>query len=190
MRYIRTTKKRTPYLKRYLALSSVERMEQIERTLNYFLLVTIDWPLPDEMEAVFHGLVESYTAIKVIDVPDPAIKRKPVPLTFNDVDEDNCYNRHRFLKLDLWRLHKAFKLDEFEDGYIRVGSSPSRYNKYGTEEALLILLQRLAFPTRIADMVSIYNRDITSLSRIFSWMNKYIVEHFKDIIGDSIVEHL
>ena len=38
MRYIRTTKKRTPYAKRYLALSSVERMDikQIERCLNYF----------------------------------------------------------------------------------------------------------------------------------------------------------
>ena len=38
MRYIRTTKKKTPYLKRHLALSSVERMDikQIERCLNYF----------------------------------------------------------------------------------------------------------------------------------------------------------
>ena len=167
-------------------------IKQIERCLNYFFLVktTIDSPLPDEMDAVFHVIVESYTTMKVIDIPETSINRRPVALTFNDVDEDSCYNRYRFLKPDLWRLHKAFKLDEFEDGYIRVGSSPSRYNKYGTEEALLILLQRLAFPTRIADMVSIYNRDITSLSRIFSWMNKYIVEHFKDIIGDSIVEHL
>jgi hypothetical protein len=191
MRYIRTTKKRTPYQKRHLALSSVERMDikQIERCLNYFLLVkaTIDSPLPDEMDALFHGLLESYTTMKVIDVPEPVINRRPVALTFNDVDEDTCYNRYRFLKPDLWRLHKALKLDEFEDGYIRVGSpaSPSKYNKYGTEEALLILLQRLAFPTRLNDMVSIYNRDITSLSRIFSWMNNYIRTRFGHLIKSN-----
>ena len=61
MRYIRTTKKRTPYLKRHLALSAVGRMDfkQIERCLKYFLLVkaTIDSPLPDEMDVMFHGLV-------------------------------------------------------------------------------------------------------------------------------------
>ncbi len=123
MRYIRTTKKKTSYLRRHLALSSIERMDikQIERCLKYFLLVkaTIDSSLPDEMDTLFHGLVESYTTMKVIDIPDPVINRTPVPLTFNDVAEDNCYNRYRFLKPDLWRLHKALKLDEFEDGCIR-----------------------------------------------------------------------
>jgi hypothetical protein len=164
-------------------------IKQIERCLNYFLLVkeTIDSPLPDEMDALFHGLVESYTTMKVIDVPDPVINRAPVALTFNDVDEDSCYNRYRFLKPDLWRLHKALKLDEFEDGYIRVGSpaSPSKYNKYGTEEALLILLHRLSFPTRFADMVSIYNRDINSLSKIFNWMNNYIRTRFGHLIKSN-----
>ena len=88
-------------------------------------------------------------------IPEPVINRAPVALTFNDIDEDSCYNRYRFLKPDLWRLHKAWKLDEFEDGYIRVGSPaiPSKYTKYGTEEALLILLHRLAFRTRLADMI-------------------------------------
>jgi len=96
-------------------------IKQIERCLNYFLLVkaTIDSPLPDEMDALFHGLVESYTTMKVIDVPEPAaINRRPVALTFNDINEDTCYNRYRFLKPDLWRLHKALKLDEFGDGWI------------------------------------------------------------------------
>ena len=188
MRYIRTTKKKTSYLKRHLALSSIERMDikQIERCLKYFLLVkaTIDSPLPDEMDTLFHGLIESYTTMKVVDIPDPVINRTPVPLTFNDVAEDNCYNRYRFLKSDLSRLHKALKLDEFEDGCIRVGTG-SKYNKYGTEEALLILLQRLAFPTRFADMVSIYHRDISSLSRIFSWMNNYIRTRFGHLLTNN-----
>jgi len=42
--------------------------------------------------------------MKVIDVPEPAaINRRPVALTFNDFNEDTCYNRYRFLKPDLWR---------------------------------------------------------------------------------------
>ena len=89
MRYIRTTKKKTSYLKRHLALSSIERMDikQIERCLKYFLLVkaTIDSPLPDEMDALFHGLVESYTTMKLVDIPEPTINRRPVALTFNDI---------------------------------------------------------------------------------------------------------
>jgi hypothetical protein len=95
---------------------------QIERCLNYFLLVkaTIDSPLPDEMDALFHDLVESYTTMKLVDITEPTINRRPVALTFNDISEDTCYNRYRFLKLDLWRLHKALKFDEFEDGFIRV----------------------------------------------------------------------
>ena len=97
MRYIRTTKKRTPYQKQHLALSSVERMDikQIERCLNYFQLVkaTIDSPLLDVMNALFHGLIESYTTMKVIDVPEPVINRRPVALTFNDVDEDTFSNQ-------------------------------------------------------------------------------------------------
>jgi hypothetical protein len=165
-------------------------LKQIERCLKYFLLVkaTIDSLLPDEMDVMFHGLVESYTTMKVIDVPEPAaINRAPVALTFNDVDEDTCYSRYRFLKPDLWRLHKALKLDEFEDGYIRAGSlaNPSKYNKYGTEEALLILLHRLAFPTRFVDMVSIYHRDITALSRIFSWMNNYVRTRFGYLLTNN-----
>ena len=126
--------------------------------------------------------------MKMIDVPEPAvINRRPVALTFDDVNEDTCYNRYRFLKPDLRRLHKALKLDEFGDGYIRVRSPahPSKYCKFGTEEALLILLQRLAFPTRFADMVSIYNRDINSLSKIFNWMNNYIRTRFGHLIKNN-----
>jgi hypothetical protein len=81
--------------------------------------------------------------MKVIDVPEPAaINRRPVALTFNDFNEDTCYNRYRFLKPDLWRY--------------RLQVLPST-KKFGTEEALLIFLQRLAFPTRFSAMVSIYN---------------------------------
>ena len=86
MRYIRTLKKRTAYRKRHLALPSVDRMDikQIERCFNYFLLVkaTIDSPLPDEIDEMYHDLVELYTTMKVVDVPEPVvIKRRPVALT-------------------------------------------------------------------------------------------------------------
>jgi hypothetical protein len=79
-------------------------IKQIERCLNYFLLVkaTIDSPLPDKMDALFHGLVETYTNMKVIDALEPAvINRRSIALTFNDISEDTRYNRYRFLKPDL-----------------------------------------------------------------------------------------
>jgi len=190
MRYLRRAKKKTSYLKRYLALSAIERMDlkQIKRYLKYFLLVkdTIDSPLTDELEECFLLLIKAYTAMQMIDIPDPVINRRPIALTFDDVDAVICYNRYRFLKPDLWRLHKALKLDEFEDGIIKIlHLNPSKYIKCHTEEALLILLQRLAFPTKFLDMVSIYNRDISALSKIFSWMNNYIRSRFGYLITNN-----
>jgi len=189
MRYIRTTKRKTAYKKRHLALSAIEKMDlkQIRRCLKYFLLVkaTIDSPLPNELEEYFQLLIESNTSLQTIEIPDPVINRRPVSLTFDDVDADICYHRYRFLKPDLWRLHKALKLDEIEDGIIKIGANPSKYIKCHTEEALLILLQRLAFPTRFLDMVSIYNRDTTALSKIFCWMNNYIRNRFGYLITNN-----
>jgi len=76
------------------------------------------------LEEYFLLLIQAYTDIQTIKILDPVINRRPITLTFDDVDADLCYNRYRFLKQDLWRLHKALKLDEFEDGIIKVGESP------------------------------------------------------------------
>jgi len=139
MRYIRRAKNKTTYQKRHLALSAVERMDlrQIRRCLKYFLLVkaTIDSPLPDELEEYFQLLIKAYTDIQTIEIPDSLINRRPIAMTFDDVDESICYNRYRFLKPDLWRIHKALKLDEFEDGIIKIAhGNLSKYIKCHTEE--------------------------------------------------------
>ena len=96
MRYIITLKKRTAYRKRHLALPSVDRMDikQIEWCFNYFLLVkaTIDSPLPDEMDEMYHDLVKLYTG------RCPWICCDQSQTSCSDINEDTCYNRYRFLK--------------------------------------------------------------------------------------------
>ena len=67
---------------------------------------------------------------------------------------------HRFLKDDLVRLGSALQLPPT---YVcRNGTSASGM------EALLILLQRLAYPNRWSDLVPLFGRAVPELSVIFS----------------------
>ena len=189
MLIIRRAKNKTQYTKRYLSLSSNERMDlkSVQRCIKYILLYkeVVKSSLPQEMEDILQILVADFVSMQVAEVPTVAINRRPVYVKFDDVDEDICYNRYRFLKKDLWRLHQAFRLDQF-NGWIICNTGTSIGNKFGTEEALLILLHRLAFPTRYVDMVAIYGREGTALSRIFNWMNNYIRTTFGHLIANNL----
>ena len=121
MLIIRRAKNKTQYTKRYLSLSSNERMDlkSAQRCIKYILLYkeVVKSPLPQEMEDILQILVAEFVSMQVAEVPTVAINRRPVYVKFDDVDEDICYNRYRFLKKDLWRLHQAFRLDQF-NGWI------------------------------------------------------------------------
>ena len=121
----------------------------------------MDSPLPVEMEELLDIIVEAYKAIQIVEVPHVPIIRNHFFRTFDDVQEDICYNRYRFLKQDLWRLHRALRLDQLGP-CIKCDTGKSNVNRFGTEEALLILLHRFAFPTRYVDMVPFYGRDISA----------------------------
>jgi len=45
-------------------------------------------------------------------------------------------------------------------------------------EGLCILLRRLAYPNRLFDLVRIFHRDISSLSRIIYWTLNFVYERF------------
>ena len=57
--------------------------------------------------------------------------------------------------------------------------------EFGTEEALLILLYKSTFPTRNIQLVQMFGRDHTFISRVFNWMNKYIREQHDHLVTNN-----
>lgn len=47
---------------------------------------------------------------------------------------------------------------------------------------MCVLLRRLAYPNRLSDLVKLFNRDVTALSRIANWMTKFISERHGHLI--------
>jgi hypothetical protein len=58
--------------------------------------------------------------------------------------------------------------------------------EFGTEEALLILLYKFTFPTRNIQLVQMFGRDHTFISRVFNWMNKYIREQHGHLVTNNL----
>jgi hypothetical protein len=89
-------------------------LKSLGRCIKHILLVKVimESPLPEEMEEFLEVLVEAYKAMQLVEVPESAIIRNHFFRTFDDVQEDICYNRYRFLKQDLWRVHRALRLDQ------------------------------------------------------------------------------
>lgn len=54
------------------------------------------------------------------------------------------------------------------------------------EEALLILLRRLAYPCRWVDLEPVFGLDYTILSRAFNWMLEYIYHNFGFLVTDNL----
>jgi len=101
--------------------------------------------------------------------------------TFDRVDPNTCYIYYTILKQDLPRLHRALGLDNL-GGSIHLDNGM----EFGTEEALLILLYKFAFPTRNIQLVPIFGRDHTSIGRVFNWMNKYIRTQYGHLVTNNL----
>lgn len=76
------------------------------------------------------------------------------------IGEDECENMFRFQKHDITRLKAALNLPPSYQCRQRTVCS--------SEEALLILLRRLAYPNRWCDLVGLFGRAEPELSMIFT----------------------
>ncbi len=119
------------------------------------------------------------------------LKKREFVFRLNDLDESFCYVHFRFYKEDIRRLKRVFQIpDEI--------ILKNRINVSG-EEALCILLRRLAYPNRfvrkrltqfhfknclkrLADLMQFFPRGISALSLIFNAM----VEHILSVKGDVL----
>ena len=95
--------------------------------------------------------------------PRTRVKKHPFYMFDQQVDEETSYIYYTVLKKDLPRLHQAL-------GHDALGGSVRLENvmEFGTEEALLILLYKFTFPTRNFQLVPMFGRDHTFISRVFN----------------------
>ena len=85
-------------------------------------------------------------------------------------------------KADLHRLHAVLKLPLF-GGVVKLSNG----SKFGTEEIMLLALNRFVYPQKFAEMCSVYCRDWTALCRAFNWFCKYVRINFGHLVTNNLL---
>ena len=166
MLIIRRTRHKLSYKKRRFGLTSLEKMTMKSVGEHVDILCNIsNLAGTTKFDKLIKGLCNVYMDIIIADDSCPRTRvSKPSFFTFEMVDPDTSYIYYTFLKEDLPRLHTALGLDAL-GGSVRLENGM----KFGTEEALLILLYKFTFPTRNIQLVQMFGRDHTFIGKVFAW---------------------
>ena len=92
--------------------------------------------------------------------------------------DSECRDYFRFSKLDLRRLHRALRLPD----QIRCQNR----SKCPSEEALMILLRRLATPNRLGDLPVLFGREAPQLSRVCNTLIDMIYQRHLSVLRDRL----
>ena len=93
------------------------------------------------------------------------------PRTINSFSKSEYWIRFLTTKQDLFRLKHALRLNEIHEVKLDNGS------KLLPEEVMLIGLNRFVYPQKFGEMVAVYGRDWSQISRAFRWFADYIVHN-------------
>lgn len=170
---------KTSYVYRYQSLSSLEQMEQRRLTKGLCMVLCLQRKSGFEGDVVLPVVQKLLTAMYIKLMYGEAIpvriRVRPVPKTIDSFTESQCYIRFMFTRDDLHRLHTVLGLDEF-NGTVRMKNG----SKFGTEEILLLSLNRFVFPQKFGEMTTVYGRDWTALCRAFNWFCRFTrINHSK-----------
>ncbi|CAM9211268.1 unnamed protein product [Discosporangium mesarthrocarpum] len=95
----------------------------------------------------------------------------------DDFTPEQCFNNFRFQKADILTLVEVVGIPD------RVRTD--NRSVFSRNEALLILLSRLAYPCRLGDQSRELGREYSQQSRVVSWMVEFIVGKHGHIITDG-----
>jgi hypothetical protein len=95
-----------------------------------------------------------------------------------DFTEQECVDHLRFRRQDLPRLQRALRIPE-------TVTLPNRVSVSG-EEALCILLYRLAYPVRFATMAVFFQRSSSTLCRVFRWVLDHVFTEQRHRVQDYL----
>eukprot|EP00854_Cymbomonas_tetramitiformis_P004261 gene4261-5245_t len=98
------------------------------------------------------------------------------PVTISDFTDTQCWLNFRFKKGDLYRLQRALNVPAV--------MKTSQGHKFTGEEGLLIMLNRLAYPSRLSDLAGKFRRRPERLSELFRAMTDWFVERYGHLLED------
>lgn len=107
-------------------------------------------------------------------------RTRPV-FSVDSLSEDDCEKMFRFTKPELKRLYSSLRLQQEY-------TSPNG-TRFSGFEGLLILMRRLCYPNRLCELESIFNRDISTISRISTIVTNVIYSRFGHLVK-SLNSHL
>lgn len=93
-------------------------------------------------------------------------------------DEARCIAMFRFRPADLRRLQNLFDLPT----PVKVGAH-GKSHYFHPEEALLVLLRRLAFPNRLVDLVDEFGLHNWEISMLFNWTLGFVHQKYAHLLG-------
>ena len=185
MVHLRRIPSQTSYAYRYQALSCLEQMEK-KRLGRYIVLLmameqSSDSPLPQNLLELKISLVRQYVRVScAADLP-PRVWVRPTFRMIDDFSESVTYTRFLFTREDMHRLHRALRMHELGP-WVSMGNG----SRFGTEELLCLGLNRIVFPQKFGEMVSVYGRDWTALSRAFNWFSYYVRKRFGWLVQSNL----
>ncbi|KAK3260083.1 hypothetical protein CYMTET_30946 [Cymbomonas tetramitiformis] len=98
------------------------------------------------------------------------------PVSISDFNDTECWLNFRFKKGDLYRLQRAFNVPAV--------MKTSQGHKFTGEEGLLIMLNRLAYPSRLSDLAPKFKRRPERLSELFRAMTDWLVNTYGHLLED------
>lgn len=154
-----------------LDVLEVEKLRRMKRHLIIFDALIQDDPDDDDLSAIYDGLLWRYLnlAYRHIPIIYPAIDRLPRNIAYFADVAPSCGILFRFRYGHLARLFVALQFP----AQVRLSNGMHLMG----EEVFLFSLCRLAYPSRLADLVRLFGRELTEWSRAFKYFLLWIEKH-------------
>lgn len=167
-----------------LDVLEVEKIRRVKRHLVIVDAMMQDDPDDDELPVIFEGLVQHYVNLAYFHEPMIylPIGRLPRNIAYFAEFAPTCGILFRFKHVHLVRLFVALRFPaqvRLRNGMHLMG-----------EEVFLFSLCRLAYPSRLTDLVRLFGKELTEWSRAFKyfllWMDAkhgFRLTHYTLIFG-------
>ena len=171
---------------RCYGLSVIEVLEinafvEILTTMLQLILIRttfLDLPITHEELSVIIKLIDLMRSIQTIEIPN-TVRRITGSIKIENFSEAFCKEKFCFLKSDLPKVLKVFKLDE------KVFKLKNKSKATG-EELLLISLARFRTKCKYSELETVFGRDRSILSHMFIIFIDYILTNFKSMLSDAL----
>jgi hypothetical protein len=179
--------KLTSYSYRFAALKAKDFivLKRIKRNSIKLANVVVelrntDAELSNKLYNILLIMLCKYRSIFYTDQIPQRVRHVPISRTIDSFSQSECWTRFCFMKDDLYRLLRVFRLDNHPIIVLDNGA------KLTNEELLLFCINRYVSGSKIIELVAIYGRDWSVWSRAFVWFSVYMRINFAFLLFNNI----